>query len=118
MGSSSLNAEVNAFERLQIVRGPEFLVLRLEVQVMYGAGEVFGSFESALDGCLVDDHLGGDVRQLTSLPGFHLLSHGLKVSLRSQFLDSTCPDEIVALEEQKVQSARVTADRFVWRSRR
>jgi len=30
---------------------------------MYGAGKVFGSFESALDECLVDHHLGGDVRQ-------------------------------------------------------
>ncbi len=31
----------------------EFLVLRLEVQVMHGAGKVLGSFESALDECLV-----------------------------------------------------------------
>ena len=48
---------------------------------MHGASEVFGSLQSALDECLVDDHLGGDVRQFTSLPGFHLLSHRLKVSL-------------------------------------
>jgi len=60
---------------------PEFLVPGLEVQIVHGAGKVLGSFESALDECLVDDHLGGDVRQLTFLPGFHLLSHGVKVSL-------------------------------------
>jgi len=50
---------------------------------LHAAGEVFGSFESALDERLVDDHLGGDVRQFTSLPCFHLLSNGLKVSLHS-----------------------------------
>src|SRR5208337_5672385 len=72
---------------------PEFLVLRLEVQVMDGAGEVFGSFESALDKCLVDDHLGGDVRQLTFLPGFHLLSHRLKVSLHSINANRDAVDE-------------------------
>ncbi len=47
------------------------------------AGKVFGSFKSALDKCLVDDHLGGDVRQFTALPRIHLLSHQLKVSLHS-----------------------------------
>ena len=50
---------------------------------MHGAGQVFGSFESALDERLVDDHLGGDIRQFASLPGFHLLSHRLEVPLHS-----------------------------------
>ena len=50
---------------------------------MHATGEVFGSFQSSLDERLVDDHLGGDVRQFTSLPGFHLLSHRLKVPLHS-----------------------------------
>src|SRR5713226_6514786 len=50
---------------------------------MHAAGEVLGSFEFTLHECLVDDHLGGDVRQFTSLPRFHLLSHRLKVSLHS-----------------------------------
>src|SRR5271169_8733 len=62
---------------------PEFLVLRLEVEVMHAAGKVFWSFESALDERLVDDHLGGDIRQFTSLPGLHLLSHRLEVPLHS-----------------------------------
>ena len=50
---------------------------------MHGAGKVFWSFQSALDECLVDDHLGGHIRQFTSLSGFHLLSHRLKVPLHS-----------------------------------
>jgi hypothetical protein len=37
----------------------------------------------ALDERFVDDHLCGDVRQFTSLPRFHLLSHRLKVSLHT-----------------------------------
>jgi hypothetical protein len=48
---------------------------------MHAAGKVLGSFESALNKRLVDDYLGSDVRQFTSLPRFHLLSHRLKVSL-------------------------------------
>jgi hypothetical protein len=59
---------------------PEFLVFWFKVQVVHGAGEVFGTLESALER-LVDHHLGGDVRQLTFLPGFHLLSHRFEVSL-------------------------------------
>src|SRR6266704_6127525 len=57
--------------------GPRFelLVLRLEVQVVHGAGEVLGSFEFTLHKCLVDDNLGGDVGESPPLPGFHLLSH-------------------------------------------
>ena len=47
----------------------------------FAAGEVFWSFQSALNKCLVYDHLGGDVRQFTSRPRFHLLSHRLEVSL-------------------------------------
>jgi hypothetical protein len=45
--------------------------------------QVFGSFQPALRKRLVDDHLGGDVRQFTPPPCFHLLSHGLEVPLHS-----------------------------------
>src|SRR5271155_1526544 len=61
----------------------EFLILRVEVQVMHSASEVFGSFQFAFHESLVDDHLRGDIRQFTSLPGFHLLSHRLEVPLHS-----------------------------------
>ena len=61
----------------------EFLVLRFKVEVVHAASKVLGNFQSALDERLVDDHLCGDVREFTSLPGLDLLSHRLKVSLHS-----------------------------------
>jgi hypothetical protein len=62
---------------------PKFLVLWLEVEVMHAVGKVFGSFESTLDECLVDNHLRTDVRQFASLQGFLLFPHRLEVSLHS-----------------------------------
>src|SRR5208337_2487721 len=64
-------------------RRPEFLVLRLEVQIMHGTSEMFRRLQSALDKRLVDGHLGSNICQFTSLPGLHLLSHRLEVSLHS-----------------------------------
>src|SRR5258708_34542832 len=84
---------------------PEFLVLRLEVQVMHAASEMFGSFQLPLDKRLVDDHLGGDVRQFTSLPCFHLLSHGLKVSLHSVDTDRDAVNELYKKGCQEKTSA-------------
>ena len=52
-------------------------------QVGQPAGKVLRSFESALDECLVDHYLGGDIRQFVLLPDFHLLSHGLEVALHA-----------------------------------
>jgi len=60
---------------------PEFLILRLEVEVMHRSCKVLGSFQLGFDKRLVDDYLGADVCQLTSLPRLHLLSHGLEVPL-------------------------------------
>src|SRR5260370_13710604 len=80
MGSSSLNAEVNAFERLQIVRGRNSSYFGSKYRSCTVRARCWG-FEIALDKRLVDDHLRSDVRQFTPLPGFDLLSHGLEVSL-------------------------------------
>src|SRR6516162_2752244 len=44
---------------------------------------MLGSLEFALDKRLVDDHLAGDIGQLTSLPGLHLHSHRLEVALHA-----------------------------------
>jgi hypothetical protein len=44
---------------------------------------MFRSFQSAFDESFVNDHFRRDVRQFALLPGFHLLSHWLKVSLHS-----------------------------------
>jgi hypothetical protein len=60
---------------------------------MHAAGKLFWSFKSALDECLVDNHLGSDVRQFTSLPRFHLLSHRLKVPLHSIDTNRKAVDE-------------------------
>ena len=60
---------------------------------MYGAGEVFGGFQSSLDECLVDDYLRGNVCQFTSLPRFYLLSHRLEVSLHSVNTNRDTVDE-------------------------
>src|SRR5437879_4663085 len=72
---------------------PEFLVLGLEVEVMHAPGKMFGSFKFALDKRLVDDHLGGDIRKFTSLPVFHLLSHGLEIPLHSVNTEGDAVDE-------------------------
>lgn len=46
--------------------------------------KVYEDLRKEIDGvCFVDDHLGCDVRQFTSLPGFHLLPHRFEVSLHS-----------------------------------
>ena len=50
---------------------------------MHAAGEVFWSFEPALNERLVDDHFGRDIREFTSLPDFYLFSHGFEVPLHS-----------------------------------
>ena len=46
---------------------PNFLVLRFELKVMYGAGEVFGSLEFALHKRFVDHQLCRDIRQVAPL---------------------------------------------------
>ena len=60
---------------------------------MHGPSEVLECFESALDERLVDDHLRSDVRQFAPLPGLHLLSHRLEVSLHSIDPDRDAVDE-------------------------
>jgi len=55
---------------------PEFLVLGLEAKLMHRACQVFRRFQFAFDERLVDDDLGGKVRQFVLLPGFHLPASG------------------------------------------
>jgi hypothetical protein len=61
--------------------GPEFLILRLEVEVMDCARQVLWSLEFPLNECFVDDYLRRDIGEFASLPRFDLLTHGLEVSL-------------------------------------
>jgi hypothetical protein len=68
-------------------------LIRDAFPVPEGADKVLGSFQFAFDERLVDNDLGGDVRQFASLPGFHLLAHRLKVSLHSVDTDGDTVDE-------------------------
>ena len=83
MGSSSLNADVKALERLQIVRDWNSSYFGSKLEAMHRAGKMLGNFKLALDKGLVDHNLGSDIREFASLQGFYLLSHGLKVPLHS-----------------------------------
>jgi hypothetical protein len=47
------------------------------------AGEVFGSFQSALDECLINNYLRGDIGELALLPLLHLLAHRFEVALHA-----------------------------------
>jgi len=60
---------------------------------MHRPGQMFGSFQLALDKRLVDDYLGGDVRQFTFLPCFYLLARGVKVALHSIHTDRDTVDK-------------------------
>ncbi len=115
MGSSSLNAEVNAFERTPDRPRPEFLVHRFEIEVMDGPCEVFRRLQFALHKCLVEDHLGSDVRQFTSLPSFDLISHRFEVSLHSINTNRDAIDERKRLRvfcEHESEPARDNVSRF------
>lgn len=81
MGSSSLNAEVNALERLQMVLPRNS---RTSARSR-GRGQCWRDVLElrALDERLVDYDLGSDVRQLAPLPGLHLLSRRLEVPLHA-----------------------------------
>ena len=60
---------------------------------MHAASKVLGRFEPTLNERLIDDYLGGDIRQFTSLPGLHLLSHRLEVPLHSVNANRNTVDE-------------------------
>jgi len=60
---------------------------------MDAPGEMFRRFQFAFDECLVDDHFYRDIGQLTSLPRFHLLTHGLEVSLHAIHANRNAVDE-------------------------
>lgn len=87
IGSSSLNAEVKALERLHTVRARNSSYLEYEVEIVNAAGEMFRYVQFALDKRLIDDHLCGNIAELRLAPRFHLLSHGLEVALHSIHTD-------------------------------
>lgn len=78
MGYGSLNTDVNGFKRLQIVCGlnSSYCGSKRSCTVRVRS---LGALQSALDERLVDDYLGGDIRQFASLPSFDLFSHRFEV---------------------------------------
>jgi len=60
---------------------PELVVFRLEVEIMHGPREVFGSLQFAFYERFVDHNFGCDICQFESLPGLHLPAHRLEVAL-------------------------------------
>jgi hypothetical protein len=76
-----LNADVKAFDRLQIVRDWNSSYFGSKYKIVHGPRELFWSFQFAFNKRLVDHNLGCYIRQFTSLPGFHLPSHRLEIAL-------------------------------------
>lgn len=71
----------------------ELLVPRIEVEVVNRTGQMLRSLKFALDERLVDDDLGGDIRQFTPLPRLDLLSHGLEIPRHPVHADRDAIDE-------------------------
>src|SRR5229473_1851262 len=113
MGSSSLNAEVNAFERLQIVRGRNSSYFGWKYRSCTVRARCLGASSSPLHKRLVDDHLGGDVGEFAFLPGFHLLSHRLKASLHSVDTNRNAVNERERLRVFREHWSKVPRERHV-----
>ena len=78
---------------------------------------MFGRFEFALDECLLDHDLGGDVRQFTFLPCLYLLSHRLKVALHSINANRDAVDERERLRVFRQDWGKIAVDnvsKFLW----
>ena len=71
----------------------EFLVLWLEVKVMYAAGKMLWSPQSVPDKRLADDHFRRDIGKFAPLPGFDLPAHRLEVPLHSINANRDAVDE-------------------------
>src|SRR5260370_41648364 len=67
-----------------------------------------GGLEFALNKCLVDDHLGGDVRQFAFLPGLHLFSQRLETSLHPVDADGDTDDERERLRVDRITGLKPT----------
>jgi hypothetical protein len=109
IGSSSLNADVNAFERLQMVRGVNSSY-SVRSRVHGRSGRDVSAFQFAFDECLVDDHFYRDIGQLSSLPRFHLLTH---IGSKLRYIRST-PTEMQSISENDFEesSALVYSNRW------
>jgi hypothetical protein len=92
MGSSSLNAEVTGWRDSRWF-APGIPHTSARSRGRERCGQDVWVLRAYPRRCLVDDDLGGDVRQFTSLPCVHLLSHEFKVALHSVDADRDAIDE-------------------------
>ena len=80
VNSETLNALVNALERLHVVLGANSSICGLKYR-SWTRRQVFGDIQLALDKGPVNDQLRGLVRKARCLPRFDLLAHRLEVAL-------------------------------------
>ena len=79
IGSSCLNEPVNAFYRLQSVRGRELLDRGVEVEIVNPPREMLWHIELALNEGAIDDELRRLMGELGLFPGLHCLRIGSKL---------------------------------------
>jgi hypothetical protein len=93
MGSSSLNAEVNALERLQIVRDRNSSYLGSKYKSWTVRARCFGA--SSLPSTNASYTATFAVTSVSSLfcPGLHLLSHGVEIPLHAVYAHRDAVDE-------------------------
>ena len=93
IGSISLNADVKAFHRLQIVRGRNSSYFGSKYKSCTVRARCFGASSPAFHERFVDHHLGGDIREFTTLPGLDLLAHRPEVPLHPVNTDRNAVDQ-------------------------
>jgi len=91
----------------------EFLVLWLEVQIMYCPSQVLGRLQFAFDESFVDYDFRGDIGEFTLLPSFDLLSHRLEVALHPIDSDRNAIDERKRLRVFGQYRGKIPAERYV-----
>ena len=75
-----MKADVNALDRLQIVRDRNSSYFGSKYRSCT-AREVFRSFQFAFDERLIDHDLGCDIGEFAFLPKLDLLAHGIEIAL-------------------------------------
>ena len=90
----------------------EFLVLWLEVKVMYAAGKMLWSLQSVPDKRLADDHFRRDIGKFAPLPGFDLPAHRLEVPLPSINANRDAVDERTTSSASRARGGRHFGQRF------
>lgn len=73
IGSSSLKADVNAFEKTTNRARWQFAEFQLEIQIVHRTRQVFWSFQFALHERFANHNLRADIGEFTPRPRFYLV---------------------------------------------